>query len=275
MRFVHTGVRSAIVLLCLVAGSASAQSRSARFTQIAQQGYLGVRSADLTDERAKALNLKDRQGVEITMVGENTPASKAGIRENDVILEVNGKAVENNFLFQTLIRATPPGTKVSLTVWRNGAKQTLTAALDERHHLQLGPAIQIGPMPPMPPVPPFGFGAFPGIPSDSPIVGFWGEELGPQLAEYFGVKQGVLVESVNPNTPASRAGLKAGDVVTKVNGTPVTNPREISFLVRERKSISFTVVRYKKEMTLNIELAFWGLGFGPAAGLLPGAEPYA
>lgn len=258
MRFVHTGVRSAIVLLCLVTGIALAQSgaRSARLTQITQQGYLGVGSADLTDERAKALNLKDSsQGVEITKIGENSPAAKAGIREHDVILEVNGKAVENNLLFRTLIGATPPGTKVNLTVWRNGARQTLTATLDERHDLQLGPAIQLAPMPPMPPLPPLGVSGFPGFPSDSPIVGFWGEELGPQLAEYFGVKQGVLVQSVNPNTPASRAGLKAGDVVTKVNGTPVTSPREISFLVRDRKSISFTVVRYKKEMSLNIELA--------------------
>ena len=259
MRFVHTSVKSAILLLCLMAGSAFAQpgAHSTRFTQFAsQQGYLGVGSADLNDERAKALNLKDRHGVEVTRIGENSPAAKAGLKENDVILEINGKAVENNLLFQTLIRGTAPGTKITLTVWRNGAKQTLTATLDERHEpLLIGPVLPIGPEPPMPAVPPFGFGTFPGIPSDSPIVGFWGEELGSQLAEYFGVKQGVLVQSVNPNTPASRAGLKAGDVVTKVNGTPITTPREISFLVRDKKTISFTVVRNKKEMTLNIELA--------------------
>lgn len=256
MRFVHTGVKPAIVLLCLMAGSAFAQTaRSTRFIQSTQQGYLGVGSADLTDERVKALNLKDHQGVEITIVGENTPAAKAGIKEHDVVLEVNGRPVENNLLFQALIRGTAPGTKINLTVWRNGARQTLTATLDERQPFIFGPAFPVGPVPPMPPVPPFGVAGSPGIPSDSPIIGFWGEELGPQLAEYFGVKQGVLVQSVNANTPASRAGLKAGDVVTKVNGTPVTSPREISFLVREKKTVSFTVVRNKKEMTLSIELA--------------------
>jgi len=247
-----------IAALCLVSGAAFAQTaHSARFTQVALQGYLGVGAVDLTDERAKALNLKDRQGVEITAVRPNTPAAKAGIKENDVILEVNGKAVENNLLFQTLIGATPPGTKISLTVWRNGAKQTLTTTLDARNELFLGPAIPIGPVPapPMPPIPPDAVSPFPAFPSDTPVVGFWGESLGPQLAEYFGVKEGVLVQSVNPNTPASRAGLKAGDVVTKVNGTPVTSPREISFLVRGRRPISFTVVRNKKEMTLNVEIA--------------------
>jgi serine protease Do len=253
-------MRFLIALLCLVSGTAFAQTaHSARFTQVNDQGYLGVGAADLTDERVKALNLKDSHGVEITVVGPDTPAAKAGIKENDVILEVNGKAVENNLLFQTLIRATPPGTKIGLTVWRNGAKQSLTATLDARNDFPLGPAIPLGPgaAPPMPPIPPNALAPFPAFPSDTPVVGFWGEALGPQLAEYFGVKQGVLVESVNPNTPASRAGLKAGDVVTKVNGTPVTSAREIIGLVHisGKKSVSFTVVRNKKEMMLNVEIA--------------------
>ena len=112
-------------------------------------------------------------------------------------------------------------------------------------------------MPPMPAVPFNGGNPFPTIPGDSPAVGFLGEALNPQLAEFFGVKQGVLVHSVNPNTPAERAGLKAGDVVVKVNGTPVTTPREITGLVRSsrKKAISFTVIRNKKEMSLNVEIA--------------------
>jgi S1-C subfamily serine protease len=89
------------------------------------------------------------------------------------------------------------------------------------------------------------------------MVGFEGESLNAQLAEYFGVKQGVLVRSVNANTPAEHAGLKAGDVVVKVNGTPVTTPREIIALVRanRRKGLSFTVVRDKKQISLNVEIA--------------------
>jgi S1-C subfamily serine protease len=100
--------------------------------------------------------------------------------------------------------------------------------------------------------------AFPGFPSNAPRVGFEGEELNPQLAEFFGVKEGVLVRGVTPKTPAERAGLKAGDVVVKVNGTPVTNPREISGLVLRssgKKAVVFTVVRNKKEITLNVEVA--------------------
>ncbi len=97
----------------------------------------------------------------------------------------------------------------------------------------------------------------PAFPADAPAVGFIGAGLNPQIAEFFGVKEGVLVWEVEPKTPGERAGLKAGDIVVKVNGTPVTNPREITGLVRMsgKKTVVFTVVRNKKEMTLNVEVS--------------------
>jgi serine protease Do len=230
---------------------------------IASHGYLGVGVEELTDDRVKALRLKDNQGLEVKRIDQNSPAAKAGLKENDVILEVNGKSVDGNAQFQNLIGETPPGTKISLAIWRNGAKQTVSATLDSRpvnFFVFGGPDFPDGVLPPMPPMPavPFNSGnPFPAIPADSPIVGFEGEALNPQLAEFFGVKEGVLVRSVYPKTPAERAGLKAGDVVVKVNGTPVTTTREITGLVRSsrRKAISFTVVRNKKEMSLNVEIA--------------------
>lgn len=259
-------MRLLIVTLCLAAGTALAQSseraHSTTFRQIAVRGYLGVGVVELTDDRVKALNLKDNQGLEVKLVDPNSPADKAGIKPNDVLLEVNGKAIEDNPQFQAVIGSTAPGTKINLTIWRNGAKQTLTATLDSRPggFYLFGPdmpALALPAMPPMPPIPPNTVGPFPAIPSNAPTVGFEGEALNGQLAEYFGVKQGVLVRSVGANTPAQRAGLKAGDVVTKVNGTPVISPREISGIVRMsgKKTISFTVVRNKKQMTLNIEIA--------------------
>ena len=106
--------------------------QTAAFRDVAQAaaaGYLGVGVVDLTDERVKALKLKDDSGVEVKRVDENSPAAKAGFKENDVILEVNGKAIENIEQFQTTIGEMQPGTKVSLTIWRDGAKQTLSATL--------------------------------------------------------------------------------------------------------------------------------------------------
>ena len=262
-------MRSFVTVLCLLAGTAFAQTsapqhaHSTTLRGIATRGYLGVGVVELTDDRVKALKLKDDQGVEVKRVDENSPAAKAGLKENDVILEVNGKGVEGNEQFRDLIGATQPGTKISLTIWRNGAKQTVSATLDARpvNLFVFGgqdfPDGALPPMPPMPAVPFNGGNPFPTIPANSPMVGFEGEALNSQLAEFFGVKEGVLVRSVNPKTPAERAGLKAGDVVVKVNGTPVTTPREITGLVlsSRRKAISFTIVRNKKEISLNIEIA--------------------
>jgi len=253
--------------VCLAAGLMAATGfaqtrvpqapRSTTLRGIANRGYLGVGVVDLTDERAKALKLSDDRGVEVKRVDPDSPASKAGLKENDVILEVNGKTVENIDQFTGTIGDMQPGTKVNLTIWRDGAKQTLTAMLMARPFNFFafgGPDMANPPVPPLPAFPqPY---PFPGFPANAPLVGFEGEALNSQLAEYFGVKNGVLVREVNSKTPAEHAGLKAGDVVTKVNGTPVTSPREISGLVRTsgKKTVTFTVVRNKKEMKVNIEV---------------------
>jgi serine protease Do len=255
-----------VAMLCVATGlfaqtSAPQTPRSTTLRRAVSRGYLGVGVVDLTDERVKALNLKDDSGVEVKRVDENSPAARAGIKENDVILELNGKAIEDIEQFQAAVGETQPGSKVSLTIWRDGAKQTLSTTLVSRPENFFafgGPDLPNAPLPPMPPFPqPYG-NAFPGFPSNAPRVGFEGEELTPQLAEFFGVKEGVLVRTVVAKTPAERAGLKAGDVVVKVNGTPVTSPREITGLVLRssgKKAVTFTVVRNKKEMTLNVEVA--------------------
>jgi serine protease Do len=246
------------VLPAMAQTSAPQRGHSTEFRRPVNRGYLGVGVVELTDERVQALKLKDDQGVEVKRVEDNSPAAKAGLKINDVILEVNGKSIDGLETFLGTIGEAQPGTKINLTIWRDGAKKTLAATLDSRpdnFFYFSGPEPPNPPMPPMPAAP-FGNG-FPGLPADSPRVGFEGEPVNGQLADFFGVMQGVLVRSVNADTPASRAGLKAGDIVTRVNGTPVTSPREITGLVRMsgKKEISFTVVRNKKEMTLKVEVA--------------------
>ena len=255
-----------ILILCLAALSGFAQtgtsqrSHSATLHRPGSVGYLGVGVLDVTDERAKALKLKDDSGVEVRKVDENSPASKAGLKEDDVVLEVNGKSITDHEQFQTTIGELQPGAKVNLTIWRDGAKKTVAATLTARPDsgfAYLGPDSPNAPMPPMPPLPQAFGNVLPAFPADAPAVGFYGAALNSQMAEFFGVKEGVLVWEVAPKTSAEHAGLKAGDVVVKVNGTPVTNPREISGLVRMsgKKMIVFTIVRNRKEMTLNVEVS--------------------
>jgi serine protease Do len=220
-------------------------------------GYLGVAVGELTAERMKALSLKDNEGVLVTMVTGGEAAARAGIHINDVILEINGQKVASDAEFANSIIGKTPGTKINLTIWRSGTRQNMVATLGLRPPdlpLTTSGAIPIGPMSP---------GDMAAMAAamgavDAPRVGFDGVELMPQLAEFFGVMGGVLVESVSARTPAEKAGLKAGDIVTKVNGMPVSNSREIAIVVRQanKKIVVFTVIRNKKEVTLNIELAW-------------------
>ncbi len=237
------------VLLPASGQIAAQRGRSITIRRIGPRGWMGLGIGDLTPERAKAFKLASEAGVEVFNVEENSPAAKAGVRTGDVILEIDGQKIQDGEQFARTIGESAPGVKLTLTVWRNAAKLNLAAVLEARP-MQF---YSFQPLPPFPAAPPDAFSA---IPLESPRVGFEGESLTPQLAQYFGVKDGVLVRSVVPQSPAEKAGLKAGDIIMKVGGTPVTSTREISGLVRSsHKTASFTVMRNRKELVLNVELA--------------------
>jgi len=224
---------------------------------VSKRGYLGVGVVEVTSERAKALKLPDESGVEVRHVDDDSPASKAGLKESDVILELNGQKINGVDQFVKLVGDSGPGSKADMTVWRNNAKTALSAKLDSRRIMALFPGNgfpgkDMDGWVPNRDLEDF----FPGMVGASPKVGFEGEMLTPQLANFFGVKEGVLVRTVNAKSAAEKAGLKAGDVVTRVNGTPVSSPREVSSLLRaSRKTATVTVMRNHKEITLNVEVA--------------------
>jgi serine protease Do len=242
--------------------TATKQKAHSATLQGAASGYLGVGVQDPDADEIKALNLKDKSGAVITRVNVGEPGDKAGIRVNDVILEMNGQKIDSGEEFTNLIISKAPGTRVSLLVLRHGAKETITATLGLRppglpitSSPPQGVMIQT-PFGPMSQMTPEDFQAMISGNVQRPLFG--GEGLGEQLAAYFGVHEGVLVQMVYEKTAAERAGLKAGDVVTKVNGMPVASMREISAVVRQtnKKAVVFTVVRDKKEITLTVEIAW-------------------
>jgi serine protease Do len=212
-----------------------------------------VNLAELDDNRAKELKLKEDYGVEITRVEENSPAEKAGVKSGDVVLEYNGQRVEGMEQFGRMVRETPPGREVKLTIARNGATQTLTAVLGSRKS-RFG-----GNFPPGFEMPEFHMPDIPQIFTTirSPMLGVEAESLGSQLAVYFSVKEGVLVRSVLDNTPAQKAGVKAGDVITKVDGMAVTTPSELSTAVRTanaKKTYAIELVRDRKPVTVTVNV---------------------
>ena len=239
-----------IGMVCLAAGL------SAQVTvQAGGTSYLGIGVADVTAERAKALNLKEVRGAEVTNVAEDSPAAKAGIKEADIVLEYDGTPVQGIEQLTRLVRETPVGRQVKIAVWRSGAAQTLTAAIEARK----GTAIRYNGRPIVVP-----FANLPQIEIprlqmtwQNPVLGIEGESLRSQeqLADFFGVKEGVLVKLVRKNSAAEKAGVKAGDVVVKVDDYTVATPQEITRALRalgSKKTFTVTVVRNKKEMPLTV-----------------------
>ncbi|MBV8731258.1 MAG: PDZ domain-containing protein [Acidobacteriia bacterium] len=273
-------VQSLVVPLLVACGWAvpSAFPQTSRARTYAVQGsgasYLGIGVVEVDAERAKTLNLKDVHGAEVVRVDENGPAAKANIKEGDVVLEYNGTPVEGVEQFIRLVRETPAGRAVKLAIWRNGAAQNVTVTVGERQGGVIdapGGAVRIPDFPNIPPIeiPRFQWSW------QSSMLGIEGESLGPerQLADYFGVRDGVLIKQVMRNTPAEKAGLKAGDVITKVNGAAVGSTRDITAQLRSNRSsrsVTLTVVREKHEMPLTVNLDQSGSNPGPNPAEPPG-----
>ena len=218
--------------------------------------FLGVNLREIDSARAKELKLKEEAGVEITRVEEDSPAAKAGLKVGDVVLAYNGQRVEGMDQFSRMVRETPPGREVKLLVSRVGNAQTLTAQIGSRKMYPNSgfamPRIEIPSTPMVMPMP--------DLPRTimmwrTSALGVEAEALHGQLADYFGVKEGVLVRSVMKDTPAAKAGVKAGDVIIKVGDSKVSTPNEITAAIRslqDRKTnVPIVVVRDRKEITLT------------------------
>lgn len=213
-------------------------------------GYLGVGIQEITPERAKALKLRDEGGVEITSVMHGSPAEKAGLQSGDVVVAFNGEKVQGREQFSLMVRETPVGREVKLDIVRNGAAQTVAAKIDNRTLPRIlpGDGVHFN-MPPMPDIPRL----FQGM--HSPMLGIEAESIDGQLAQYFGLTDGgVLVRSVLKNSPAEKAGLKAGDVITRVDDVKVTSAADISGRLRaaQGKSVQLFVMRDRKEAAFTV-----------------------
>ena len=225
------------------------------------RSFLGVGVVEIAAERAKELNLKEERGVEITRVQEDSPAAKAGLKKGDVVLEYNNQRVEGTEQFVRLVRETPVGRTVELVIGREGATQTLTATIGKGkdHTIRIAPNIDFERLKDLQPLREF---RMPDIPKlnmswRSAQLGVLAESIEGQLADYFGVKEGVLVRSVMKNSAAEKAGIKAGDVILEVDGEKVDTPGEVSSTIRSarsKKTFPVTVMRNRKEMTLSVTL---------------------
>src|SRR5271155_1008015 len=229
--------------------------------------YLGVDTRDITPDRLAALHLKDERGVEVTMVDQDAPAGKAGLKEQDVILTLNGADVQSVEQLRRMIREIPPGRVAALGISRNGQAMTIKVELADRkqnYSYNSGPdgkqfKFNMPVMPAMPVLP-----EMPELPVSIVVVhssarsGLMVENLTPQLGDFFGAKNGdgVLVRSVEKGSGADKAGFHAGDVIVRVGDQTVHDTSDFTHALHSRNagSVNVEVIREKKAQTLTISL---------------------
>jgi len=190
-----------------------------------KRGYLGVLIQPVTPELAKEFKLGEKTGALVGEVTPKSPAENAGLKEGDVIVEYNGKKVDDNRHLRLMVAQTPPGTKVTIKVIRDGKEKTLTATLDELPSEGLAKAGTPG-------------GLRRGDVSD-PLDGVEVADIDVRARREFNIPnyvKGALVVNIDPDSPAAAAGLQPGCVIMEINRKPVTNADEAIEVSRQIKS---------------------------------------
>lgn len=221
---------------------------------------IGVSIRDV--EPAEAERQQVQGGVVISDVRPDMPADKAGLKRGDILVEFDGEHVRSARQFTRLVQETAPGRTVKATIVRDGQRSDVQITPDERrgdvmisgdwgdYMRDLGRGLgRLGDR-----LPPFDFNFDFDLPSlTGRRLGVNVQGLTTQLADYFGAKDGVLVTSVTDGSAASRAGLKAGDVITSINGDPIRSREDLARGLRDAKSqeVTIGIVRDKKESTVK------------------------
>jgi serine protease Do len=240
------------------------------------QGYIGVEMRDVSEDQLGSLKLKDAHGVEITNLDHDGPACKAGMKVHDVILQMNGQGIDGGDQLRRMLREVPVGRSVSFMVSRDGQTQTLTLMTADRRMVEQQAWEQHYSVPAPAPATVRGNSFIDSsklanstapkehkdllgtetIVLSSSFTGAKLEVMGQQLAEFFGATDGggLLVRSVDEHSPAEVAGLKAGDVVVRINSVTVANGTNWTKTVHDfrGKPVPVVVLRDKQEKTLTL-----------------------
>ncbi len=243
-------------------------------------GYLGVQTKDVNAENFAALGLSSVRGVAVEKVMEGSPAEKAQLQKGDVIVRFNGEDVTSARKLTRLVGEVAPDHQVSLTVIRGGVEQNVPVKMGMRPMPAFGEGAFSMTMPgvpeapgavPLPEIPEFrgqmpNVRVFPPMPpgeggdmmifrsGPSRRIGAGITPLTKQLAEHFKVKGGVMINDVRKDSPADKANLKAGDIITEVDGKEVASDREVVNAISAKKegAVKLTVIRDGRSILVDV-----------------------
>lgn len=181
------------------------------------RGYIGIRIKDVTKDLAESFGLEQTEGALVEEVVKNSPADKAGIKEGDIIVEVDGKKVEDSLQLPKLIAMLKPGTSIVVKVIRDKKEQELKIVIGQQ--------------------------------GETDIAGTIFDKLGLRLSD---TKNGVLVEDVLPNTIAVKLGIKAGDYIVKINNMPIKSIEELTHVIKKLGQGAACTLQLKTERGTKI-----------------------
>ncbi|MBN1796421.1 MAG: DegQ family serine endoprotease [Sedimentisphaerales bacterium] len=204
------------------------------------RGYLGVTLQQLTPDLAESFDLKDTKGVILTEVLEDSAAAKAGLKYKDVIIEFNGKPVEEVRELQKQVALLSPGTEVKVVALRDGKRKEFTVTLDERPKPEKLAA------------------------KDQKIeateaLGLTVQDLNEDLAKRYGYEKlsGVIVTNVEMGSPAQQKGIEPGLLITEVNNKKIDNVKDFNEQMKDVKAgdkilLTVTDGRYRRFIPLQV-----------------------
>jgi serine protease Do len=267
---IKLGIASLVVFLVCSTGLPFSHAQARIYSNVIGQNdsgaYLGIKMDDVTADNMSTYRLSSERGVIVRSVEKGSPAEKAGLQENDVILEFSGFPIWSSLQFSRLVKETPAERKVDLVVSRDGKRVNLSAQLTEREGrradnfiMEVPPGMYSGP----------GDRSFsfrrPNMPEENlveptagkPRLGLTLQPLTDQLGEFLSVpnKKGALVASVAGGSPCAGK-IKSGDVIIGADDNTINNPDDLVQYVRSKAkgSIKLKLIRDKKEMVMTVDL---------------------
>ena len=229
-------------------------------------GYMGVAIKDVSSKNYQELGLGEVKGVAITGVSKDSAAEKAGLTKGDVIVAIDGQRVTSSRKFRRMVREIAPDHTVNLTVVRGGSEIQVPLTMGSRkasvwlgnNNVELlskvegvAPKVRLE-------------GDFPkavladGVEAfslrSSRAIGVGVTRLTKQLGDYFGVEggKGVLINDVSKDSPAEKAGLRAGDVIVRINDKEVKRTFDLMRNMGDEGDVTITFVRDRSEQTVSV-----------------------
>lgn len=283
MRVLKTGAAAAVVIGSLTAvqlqGSATQDQvirereimepmmRAGQILSLVGDTRIGITIDDVDGDDVKTKKLSSEAGVIVASVDDDSPASKAGLRAGDVIVEFDGERVRSASQLRRMIQETPSGRSVGVVVMRDGQRTPLSVTPESGRRARTfmtTPRVHAAPHPPRPPhvLEPNIDVHIPDLNVEAPRaftfmlgtgrLGVSTQGLSDQLAKHFGVEDGVLVSEVEEDSAAAKAGLRAGDIITKFNGQTIDDTGDLAReVVRAEGEVTIEIVRDRKAQTLK------------------------